>query len=193
QDTVYTPGGLLVVFAAIFAGAIFHEFGHASVLRSHGGRVRGMGVGLYLMYPAFYTDVSDCYRLGRWARVFTDLGGIYFHLIFVVYVVGAVPLLAYLFVVMLQALPTFLLQSWDALRVQAHMFSQINVRSDYWVVVLLLVQMALLCMTILATIYFFWLVIKKTVSVAWKWARDDSRKKLALAVATSCLSVFLAV
>ncbi|PYX87912.1 MAG: hypothetical protein DMG68_10170 [Acidobacteria bacterium] len=113
--------------------------------------------------------------------------------IFAVYVVGAVPLLAYLFVLMLRALPTFLLQSWDALRVQAHMFSQINVRSDYWVVVLLLVQMALLCMTILATIYFFWLVIKKTVSVAWKWARDDSRKKVALAVATSCLSVLLAI
>jgi hypothetical protein len=31
----------------------------------------------------FYTDVTDGYRLGRWARVRTDLGGIYFHLIFV--------------------------------------------------------------------------------------------------------------
>ena len=39
RDTVYTPGGLLVVFAAIFVGAIFHEFGHASVLRSNGGNL----------------------------------------------------------------------------------------------------------------------------------------------------------
>jgi putative peptide zinc metalloprotease protein len=32
-----------------------------------------MGVGLYAFYPAFYTDVSDNYRLGRWARLRTDL------------------------------------------------------------------------------------------------------------------------
>jgi putative peptide zinc metalloprotease protein len=44
--------------------------------------VRGMGVGLYLIYPGFFTDVTDSYRLGRWARVRTDLGGFYFSLIF---------------------------------------------------------------------------------------------------------------
>lgn len=48
-----------------------------------------MGVGLYLVYPAFYTDVSDNYRLPRWARVRTDLGGIVFHLVFVLGVLGA--------------------------------------------------------------------------------------------------------
>jgi putative peptide zinc metalloprotease protein len=41
-----------------------------------------MGVGLYLFYPVFYSDVTDSYRLGRSARVRTDLGGVYFHLIF---------------------------------------------------------------------------------------------------------------
>ncbi len=30
----------------------------------------------------FYTDVTDSYRLGRWARVRTGLGGIYFYLVF---------------------------------------------------------------------------------------------------------------
>src|ERR1051326_1285003 len=49
-------------------------------LRYGGGRVRGMG--LYLMYPAFYTDVTDNYRLFRWARVRTDLGGFYFNVLF---------------------------------------------------------------------------------------------------------------
>ena len=41
-----------------------------------------MGAGFYLVYPALYTDTTDAYRLGRWARVRTDLGGFYFHLIF---------------------------------------------------------------------------------------------------------------
>jgi putative peptide zinc metalloprotease protein len=39
-------------------------------------------MGLYLVFPAFFTDVTDGYRLTRAARVRTDLGGVYFHLLF---------------------------------------------------------------------------------------------------------------
>ena len=38
-----------------------------------------IGVGLYIVFPAFYTDVTDSYRLGRAGRVRTDLGGLYFN------------------------------------------------------------------------------------------------------------------
>lgn len=72
----------LVVVGILLVAGIVHEFGHASALRYGGGRARGMGVGLFLIYPAFYTDTTEAYRLGRWARVRTDLGGFYFHLIF---------------------------------------------------------------------------------------------------------------
>jgi putative peptide zinc metalloprotease protein len=82
RDVLYTPGLLLVSLVIIIAAGVFHEFGHAAALCYGGGQVRGMGMGLYLIYPAFYTDVTDSYRLGRWARVRTDLGGIYFHLVF---------------------------------------------------------------------------------------------------------------
>jgi putative peptide zinc metalloprotease protein len=82
REGLYTPGGLLFILAIVILGGIFHEFGHAAALRYGGGKVRGMGAGLYLLYPAFYTDVTDSYRLGRWARLRTDLGGVYFHLIF---------------------------------------------------------------------------------------------------------------
>src|SRR6185436_4083749 len=60
----------------------FHELGHAAALRYGGGYPRSMGAGLYIVYPAFFTDVSDNYRLGRWGRVRTDLGGFYFNLLF---------------------------------------------------------------------------------------------------------------
>src|SRR5262249_4987824 len=40
-----------------------------------------MGFGLYFAYPAFYTDCTESYRLSRWSRLRTDLGGIYFDLI----------------------------------------------------------------------------------------------------------------
>jgi putative peptide zinc metalloprotease protein len=79
---LYTPGGLFILLALVVVSGIFHELGHAAALRYGGGTVRGMGVGIYLVYPTLYTDVTDAYRLGRWARLRTDLGGIYFHLIF---------------------------------------------------------------------------------------------------------------
>jgi putative peptide zinc metalloprotease protein len=80
---------ILVLLPVILLGAVCHEFGHASALRYGGGRARSIGVGLYLIYPAFYTDTTDSYRLGRWARVRTDLGGIYFHLLFAIGLVAA--------------------------------------------------------------------------------------------------------
>jgi len=82
QAALYTPGGLLLVLLIMVVSGLVHEFGHAAALRYGGGKARGMGTGLYLVYPTFYTDTSDAYRLGRWARLRTDLGGIYFHLLF---------------------------------------------------------------------------------------------------------------
>jgi putative peptide zinc metalloprotease protein len=87
-EVLYTPGLLFVALAIMLLSGVFHEFGHASALRYGGGQVRGMGAGIYVVYPAFYTDVTDSYRLGRWARVRTGLGGFYFHLIFALGVVG---------------------------------------------------------------------------------------------------------
>jgi hypothetical protein len=82
RDILYTPGGLLLVITVMLVSNIFHELGHASALRYGGGRARGIGAGIYLVYPVFYTDLTDSYRLGRRARVRTDLGGFYFHFIF---------------------------------------------------------------------------------------------------------------
>ena len=87
-EVLYTPGLLFVALAIMLLSGVFHEFGHASALRYGGGKVRGMGAGIYVVYPAFYTDVTDSYRLGRWARVRTGLGGFYFHLIFALGIVG---------------------------------------------------------------------------------------------------------
>jgi putative peptide zinc metalloprotease protein len=88
EDVIYTPWLLLVQVGLMLVGGAFHELGHAAALRHAGGRVRGMGVGFYLLYPAFYTDVTESYRFGRWARLRTDLGGVYFNLLFALGLVG---------------------------------------------------------------------------------------------------------
>jgi putative peptide zinc metalloprotease protein len=78
-NAFHQPGMLLAVFAITIVSAGFHEFGHAAALRRGGGTPGAMGAGLYLIYPAFYTDVTDSYRLSRSARLRTDLGGLYFN------------------------------------------------------------------------------------------------------------------
>ncbi len=88
QEVLYAPGLILVVLGILFISGVVHEFGHAAALGYGGGRVRGMGAGFYLVYPVLYTDTTDAYRLGRWAKVRTDLGGFYFHLIFALGLVG---------------------------------------------------------------------------------------------------------
>jgi putative peptide zinc metalloprotease protein len=88
HDAFYTPGLLLLTFVFVVLSAGFHELGHASGLRAGGKLPRAMGAGIYLVYPAFYTDVSENYQLKRWARVRTDLGGFYFNLIFAIGVVA---------------------------------------------------------------------------------------------------------
>jgi putative peptide zinc metalloprotease protein len=80
-ELLYTPALILPLILVIFASGVVHEFGHAAALRYGGGRAASMGFGFYLIYPALYTDTSDAYRLGRWARVRVDLGGFYFHLL----------------------------------------------------------------------------------------------------------------
>jgi putative peptide zinc metalloprotease protein len=73
------PVTILVVLAIVAASIVFHEFGHAAGCRYGGGRPGRIGMGLYLVYPALYTDVTDAQRLGRAARIRTDLGGVYFN------------------------------------------------------------------------------------------------------------------
>jgi putative peptide zinc metalloprotease protein len=88
RDAFDRPALLLLVFAVTVLSAGFHEFGHAAAARRGGAQPGVMGAGVYLVWPAFYTDVTDSYRLGRTARVRTDLGGLYFNAIVAVGIVG---------------------------------------------------------------------------------------------------------
>jgi putative peptide zinc metalloprotease protein len=83
------PALLLLVVAGVVVATAFHEIGHATATRYGGADPGPIGVGLYVVWPAFYTDVTDSYRLGRGGRLRTDLGGIYFNLVFVLVVAGA--------------------------------------------------------------------------------------------------------
>lgn len=109
-----SPGLLLGVAGLTIASAAFHELGHAAAARYGGARPGALGVGVYLIWPVFYTDVTDAYRLGRRGRLRTDLGGVYFNLVFLITTAAAyavrpsAPLLVYLIVGQTETLRQFL-------------------------------------------------------------------------------------
>jgi putative peptide zinc metalloprotease protein len=82
RTVLYEPAWLLAVLVSVVVATAFHEIGHASACRYSGARPGEMGVGLYLVWPAFYCDVTDAYRLNRRGRLRTDLGGVYFNGLF---------------------------------------------------------------------------------------------------------------
>jgi putative peptide zinc metalloprotease protein len=88
HEAFANPGLVLLVLAVTVLSAGFHEFGHAAAARRGGATPGAMGTGLYLIWPAFYTDVTDSYRLGRGGRIRTDLGGLYFNAIVAVAIMG---------------------------------------------------------------------------------------------------------
>jgi putative peptide zinc metalloprotease protein len=88
RQLLRNPADLLIVAALSVASALFHECGHAAACRYGGARPGTIGAGIYLVWPSFFTNVTDSYRLSRAGRLRTDLGGLYFNLVFMLALAG---------------------------------------------------------------------------------------------------------
>ena len=69
---------VVITIAAIVLASLSHEVGHCTAVAAYGSRVRRIGVGIYWLSPALFSDVSAAWTLTRWQRVAVDCGGIYF-------------------------------------------------------------------------------------------------------------------
>ncbi len=87
-DTLAHPPLLLVVLGLSVVSILFHECGHAAACRYGGARPGRIGLGVYVLWPAAFTNVTDSYRLGRAGRIRVDLGGVYFNAIFAAVLAG---------------------------------------------------------------------------------------------------------
>lgn len=88
RQVLRDPVVLLIVGGLSLVSAMFHECGHAAGCRYGGARPGKIGVGIYLVWPAFFTNVTDSYRLSRAGRLRTDLGGLYFNAVFMLALAG---------------------------------------------------------------------------------------------------------
>nr|MDQ6915672.1 hypothetical protein [Actinomycetota bacterium] len=89
RHVLYQPALLLMLVGGVVVATAFHEVGHATGTRYGGAKPGVMGVGIYIVWPAFYTDITDAYRLGKWGRLRADVGGMYFNAVFALAVAAA--------------------------------------------------------------------------------------------------------
>ncbi len=72
------PADFFLLYLGICISSLLHELGHASASAWYGIPPGDIGFGLYLIFPAFYTDVTKAWRLTPKQRAVVDLGGLYF-------------------------------------------------------------------------------------------------------------------
>jgi putative peptide zinc metalloprotease protein len=89
SQLIARPILLLALLGLVIVSAVWHELGHATACTYGGATPGAMGMGLYVIWPAFYTDVTDAYRMRRGGRLRTDLGGVYFNALFALGAGGA--------------------------------------------------------------------------------------------------------
>jgi putative peptide zinc metalloprotease protein len=85
-DGVAGLGGLsflqgLVAYLLFALSLLVHELGHAAAGARFGVEPGEIGAAVYLIFPAFFCDVTAVWPLRRRQRVVVDLGGIYLQLL----------------------------------------------------------------------------------------------------------------
>ena len=79
--TLLPPSLYLISCLLLLGSVLFHEFGHLAACRYFGCPHGEIRIGLYLIFPVFYANVSAAWRLRQKARIVVDLAGVYFQLL----------------------------------------------------------------------------------------------------------------
>ncbi|MDQ0497132.1 site-2 protease family protein [Paenibacillus brasilensis] len=73
-----TFSGVGMSLILLLLSILFHEFGHVVAAYRYGIRPRDIGIGLYMLVPVMFVDLSEAWKLPRKQRVVIDFAGIYF-------------------------------------------------------------------------------------------------------------------
>jgi putative peptide zinc metalloprotease protein len=94
-NTTIAKSEWLLFFFLSFIGVTFHEFGHASAAHYFGAKHGGIGGGFYLFMPVYFADVTDIWKLSKKQRIIVNLAGMYFELVYIVFLISMALLFQY--------------------------------------------------------------------------------------------------
>ena len=75
-EASFSWAGLVKYFFAIVLLKIIHESGHMAANMRFNCRVRSIGISVIFLYPRFFSDTTDSWRLPRRQRLLVDAGGL---------------------------------------------------------------------------------------------------------------------
>lgn len=68
---------IIMLLFVLLPAVIFHELGHIGACEKFGAKNGGIGVGLLLVFPVFFADVTQTWSLNKNERIITSLSGVY--------------------------------------------------------------------------------------------------------------------
>ncbi|MBI3283240.1 MAG: hypothetical protein HYZ65_00100 [Burkholderiales bacterium] len=83
-SSVFTVRESMQLVCLYMLSGLLHELGHTSACRYFKCPHGGIGFGLYYIFPAWYSDVTQAWGLPGRQRAVVDLGGVYFQSIFLI-------------------------------------------------------------------------------------------------------------
>lgn len=70
-----------LIYCLLLVSFLFHEIGHAAASQYCGAKPAEIGFGMYLIFPVFYCNVTEIWRLPPRQRIVVSIGGSYFQLL----------------------------------------------------------------------------------------------------------------
>jgi len=70
-----------LIYCLLLVSFLFHEIGHAAASQYCGAKPAEIGFGMYLIFPVFYCNVTEIWRLPPRQRIVVSMGGSYFQLL----------------------------------------------------------------------------------------------------------------
>lgn len=75
---------MLSILLIAYMSLIAHEFGHVTAAMKYNLSVGKIGIGMYMISPIMYVDLTNAWRLESKKRVIIDAGGVYFQVLFTI-------------------------------------------------------------------------------------------------------------
>lgn len=67
-------------YVLLFLILLGHEMGHSLAAKRYDTNVKEIGLGWYLIFPVFYVDLNEIWKLSSYKRIIINLAGIYLQL-----------------------------------------------------------------------------------------------------------------
>ncbi|WP_413533547.1 hypothetical protein [Empedobacter brevis] len=84
---------MLYLFVFYLISALIHEFGHIAACNRFAKKNGEIGIGVYFIFPVFYSNITPIWSVKKQERIITNLAGVYIQLftilgLFIVYLIS---------------------------------------------------------------------------------------------------------